>query len=82
MRGLGLLDTLTSLIILYTAFNLSLAIWLLKGFIEELPTEIEESAMIDGCTRLQTLRHISLPLLKPGIFVVAMLCFLFSWNEY
>jgi len=82
IRDLALLDTHTALILVYLVFNLSFVIWILKGFIEELPKEIEESALVDGCTRLGAMRRITIPLIAPGIVVTLTLTFIFSWNEF
>jgi multiple sugar transport system permease protein len=82
MQYFGLLDTQISLILIYTVFNLTFLIWLLEGFMNEIPIQLEESAMIDGCSRLGALTRITLPLITPGLVVAATLCFIFSWNEY
>jgi multiple sugar transport system permease protein len=81
-RTLGLSDTHLGLILLYTAVNLSLAVWLLKGFIDEIPLEYEEAAMIDGYTRFQAFRKVVLPQATTGIAATAIFCLIFSWNEY
>ena len=79
---LRLLDRLMGLVIVYIAFNSPLAIWLLRSFIEELPKEVEEQAMVDGCTRLSAFSKIVVPLLVPGILVTIALTFISSWNEF
>jgi multiple sugar transport system permease protein len=81
-RVLGLNDTHLGMIILYTAVNVSLAVWLLKGFIEEIPAEYEEAAMIDGYSRFQAFRKIVLPQATTGIAATAIFCLIFAWNEY
>jgi multiple sugar transport system permease protein len=81
-RELGLTDTKLGLILLYTAVNVSLAVWLLKGFIDEIPREYEEAAMIDGYTRLQAFRKVVLPQAATGIAATAIFCLIFAWNEY
>jgi multiple sugar transport system permease protein len=81
-RYLNLYDTKTGMILLYTAVNVSLAVWLLKGFIDEIPREYEEAALIDGYTRLQALRKVVLPQAVTGIAATAIFCLIFSWNEY
>ncbi len=81
-RELGLSDTHLGMIILYTAVNLSLAVWLLKGFMDEIPREYEEAAMIDGYTRLQAFRKVVLPQAATGIAATAIFCLIFAWNEY
>jgi multiple sugar transport system permease protein len=82
MRSLRLLDTLPAVIIAHTVFNLPLAIWLMRDFFRELPKEIEEAALIDGCSTFQTFVRVALPLALPGIIAVYILCFIFSWNEF
>jgi multiple sugar transport system permease protein len=81
-RELGLSDTKLGMILLYTAVNVSLAVWLLKGFIDEIPREYEEAAMIDGYTRLQAFYKIVLPQASTGIAATAIFCMIFAWNEY
>jgi multiple sugar transport system permease protein len=81
-RELGLSDTKLGMILLYTAVNVSLAVWLLKGFIDEIPREYEEAAMIDGYTRLQAFRKVILPQAATGIAATAIFCLIFAWNEY
>jgi multiple sugar transport system permease protein len=81
-RQLGLSDTHLGMILLYTAVNLSLAVWLLKGFIDEIPVEYEEAALIDGYTRFQAFRKVVLPQAATGIASTAIFCLIFSWNEY
>ncbi len=81
-RTLGLSDTHLGMILLYTAVNLSLSVWLLKGFIDEIPREYEEAALIDGYTRLQAFRKVVLPQAATGIAATAIFCLIFAWNEY
>ncbi len=81
-RQLGLSDTALGMILLYTAVNLSLAVWLLKGFIDEIPREYEEAALVDGYTRLQAFVKVVLPQMRSGIAATAIFCLIFSWNEY
>ena len=81
-RELGLSDTKLGMILLYSAVNVSLAVWLLKGFIDEIPREYEEAAMIDGYTRLQAFRKVVLPQAVTGIVATAIFCLIFAWNEY
>jgi multiple sugar transport system permease protein len=81
-RELGLYDTHIGMILLYTSFNLSFAVWLLKGFIDEIPKEYEEAALVDGYTRLQAFRKIVLPQATTGIAATTVFSFIFSWNEY
>ena len=81
-RELGLSDTRLGMILLYTAVNVSLAVWLLKGFIDEIPREYEEAALVDGYTRLQAFRKVVLPQAATGVMATAIFCLIFAWNEY
>jgi len=81
-RQVGLSDTHAGMILLYTAVNLSLSVWLLKGFIDEIPREYEEAALIDGYTRFQAFRKVVLPQAATGIASTAIFCLIFAWNEY
>ena len=78
---LGMLDTLSALILTHTAAKLPIAIWLLMGFIQDLPKEIEESALMDGAGTLRILVQIVSPLIAPGIGASAVITFLFTWND-
>jgi len=80
-RGAGLVGTLPGLILAYTTFNLPFAIWILKGFFDNVPYAIEEAAMCDGCNRFQAFQSI-LPLVAPGIGAFLVLCVLFAWNDF
>jgi multiple sugar transport system permease protein len=82
MRDLHLLDTLPALIVTYTAFNLPFVIWLLIGFYEELPAELERAAMIDGCGVWMRFRKIVLPLSAPALVATAILSAVLAWNEF
>jgi multiple sugar transport system permease protein len=81
-RTVGLNDTHIGLIILYTAFNVSFAVWVMKGFIDEIPKEYEEAALVDGYTRIQAFFKIVLPEAMTGIAATAVFCFIAAWNEY
>jgi multiple sugar transport system permease protein len=81
-RYFNLTDSHLTLILLYTAFNVSFAVWVLKGFIDEIPIEYEEAAMVDGYTRFQAFRKIVLPQSITGIAATAVFVFIFAWNEY
>jgi multiple sugar transport system permease protein len=81
-RAVGLNDTHIGLIILYTAFNLSFSVWLMKGFMDEIPKEYEEAALVDGYTRMQAFFKIVLPEATTGIAATAVFCFITAWNEY
>ena len=81
-RKLGLLNTYAALILPYTTFSLPLSIWILTNFFKDIPVEIEEAALIDGCTPLQVLRRVIAPLAAPGVFTCAILVFIYAWNEF
>lgn len=82
LRELRLINTYPGLVLPYLTFAMPLAVWLLVGFFRQLPAELEEAAMVDGATRLQTLRQIVLPIAAPGLAATAILTFLYSWNEF
>ena len=82
MKGAGLTDNILSVTIAHTTVSLPLALWLLSGFFDSYPLEIEESARVDGCSRLQALYKIVVPTSMPGIAVTSLFCFLTSWNEF
>ena len=81
-RRLGIYDTHIGMILLYTVFNLSFSVWLLKGFIDEIPREYEEAALVDGYSRLQAFTKIVLPQALTGIAATTVFCLIFAWNEY
>ncbi len=81
-RAAGLLDTRTGLVIAYCSLILPLSIWIMKGYFEGLPATLEQAARVDGCTRLQAIRKVVLPVARPGIIATAIFCFLVSWNEF
>ena len=81
-RDLDLLDTLQGLILVYAAFNLPFTIWMMKGFIDEVPAEYEEAAMLDGYSRFEAFWRVTMPLLIPGIAATAVFALIFSWNEF
>ena len=81
-RHLELLDTLTGLMLIYLTFNLSLVIWMMRPFYDQLPRSLEEAAWIDGATMWQSFYRIILPLSGPGLAATAILCFLFAWNDF
>ena len=81
-RQLGLNDSHAGLVLLYTVFNLSLSVWLMKGFIDEIPKAFEEAALVDGYTRLQAFWRIIVPQARTGMAVTAVFCLISAWNEY
>jgi multiple sugar transport system permease protein len=80
-KTIGLLNTYYVLFISYLFFNLPFAVWIMKGFFEEIPFDLEQAAMVDGHSRFRVFFKIALPLAKPGIAVIALFSFIFSWNE-
>lgn len=78
----GLLDNVISLIIVYSIMNLPIVTWLVKEFLNDVPIELEEAALVDGCTRWQALLKILLPITVPGISVAFLFSFVFCWNEF
>jgi multiple sugar transport system permease protein len=79
---IGLLDNLISVTVVYLLINLPFIIWVVKGFIDEVPIELDEAARIDGCSSLRTLVRIIVPVISPGIAATAILSIIFSWNEF
>jgi multiple sugar transport system permease protein len=78
----SLLGTYWALIAAHTTFNLPIVIWMMRSFFEDLPIELEEAALVDGCGQFGAFRRIALPLSSPGVAATAVLCLLFSWNEF
>lgn len=81
-RFIGILDTSLILIIVYMSFNIPFAIWMLRGFIEDIPIEIEEAAWLDGCTLTRSLFKLIIPLIGPGVAATAIFIVIQSWNEF
>jgi sorbitol/mannitol transport system permease protein len=81
-RTLGLIDTRLGLILIFTAMNLPLVIWMLRSFFLDLPLEAVEAARLEGATLFQELRHVVLPMALPGLAATALLCLIFTWNEF
>jgi multiple sugar transport system permease protein len=75
-------DTAQGLILLYTAFNLPYVIWMMRGYIGDVPIELEESALVDGCSRWQVLMRVVFPLVRGGLFATAIFTFVFAWNDF
>jgi multiple sugar transport system permease protein len=78
----GWVDTYHGLIILYTAFSLPYVIWMMRGYIEDIPLELEESALVDGCTRWEVLWKVVFPMARSGLFATAVFTFVFAWNDF
>jgi multiple sugar transport system permease protein len=81
-RDLGLLDSRFALIVVYTAIVMPFATWMIKGFVDGIPLETEEAAMVDGATRLQVILRIVLPMAAPGIVTAGIFSFIIAWNEF
>jgi sorbitol/mannitol transport system permease protein len=81
-RNLDILNTRTVLIILYTAVNLPIAVWMLRSFFSEVPRPLVEAAQIDGASLRQQLVHVMLPIVAPGVAATALLVVIFAWNEF
>jgi len=81
-KALRWMDTYQALILIYMTFNLPYAVWMMRGFFLEIPTEIEESALVDGCSPLGAFWRIALPLASPGLIATGVFCFIFSWTEF
>jgi ABC-type glycerol-3-phosphate transport system permease component len=82
MRNLNILDNIYPLIIIYTVYTLPISTWLLKSFFDQIPSELEDAALTDGATRLQTLRRVVIPVAIPGVFTAAILSFILAWNDF
>jgi multiple sugar transport system permease protein len=82
LSALGWLNSYQGIVAAYISLSLPFSIWVLTTFFKELPYEIEEAALVDGCTRLQALRKVVLPLAAPGLFTAAILVFIHAWNEF
>lgn len=82
MRTINLDDTYPGLIVPYVAFSLPLAIWILIGFFDEVPRELDDAALVDGCSRVGVLWRVMLPLVRPGLIVAAIFSAIFIWNEF
>ncbi len=82
MGKLGLIDNILSLILAYSAIFLPFTVWMLRGFIDEIPTELEDSARIDGCSRLGALWRVVLPLVMPGVAATSIFAFMLAWNDF
>lgn len=81
-RDLGLLDTKFALILVNLSFVIPYAVWMIKGFIDAIPLDTEEAAMVDGSTRLQVIKNIVIPMAAPGLITAGIFCFIVAWNEF
>lgn len=82
MRNLDMLNSLLGLTVVYLAFSLPFAIWMLRGFVAAVPREVEEAAYLDGCTWTRMLRSVLLPLVAPGLVATSVFSFIVAWNEF
>jgi len=82
LKTFGLLDNIYPLIIVYLVYTLPITTWLLKNFFEQIPRELEEAALVDGATRLQTLRKVVIPVAVPAVFTAGILAFILAWNDF
>jgi multiple sugar transport system permease protein len=80
--ALGLVDSFAGLILLYVAFSLPYVIWMMRGYIQDIPLELEESAEVDGCSRWQILWRVVFPMARTGLFATAVFTFVFVWNDF
>lgn len=81
-RTMRILDTRILLIITYLIFNVPFTVWMMKGFFDEIPKELEEAAMVDGCSTIKALWKIILPVVQPGLVATSIFCILSAWNEF
>jgi multiple sugar transport system permease protein len=82
LRVIGLLDTRLGLVLVYLAFNLPLATWLMHNYFRQVPVSLEEAALVDGASRARALWHVVIPVSVPGLVATFLFCFLFAWNEF
>jgi N,N'-diacetylchitobiose transport system permease protein len=82
LNSVGQTDQLTGVIVTYLAFVLPFTVWTLRGFVAGVPVDLEEAAMVDGCTRLQAFRRVVFPLVAPGLVATSVYAFIQAWNEY
>jgi multiple sugar transport system permease protein len=80
--NLGLADSYPGLILLYTAFALPYVVWMMRGYLQEVPLELEEAALVDGCSRLEVVWKVVIPTARNGLVATAIFAFIFSWNEF
>ncbi|MEM9204912.1 MAG: carbohydrate ABC transporter permease [Pseudomonadota bacterium] len=80
--SLELVDTYVGLVLLYTAFNLPYVIWMMRGYIQDVPVDLEQSAMVDGLSRWAVILKVVLPMAKGGFFATAVFAFIFAWNDF
>jgi sorbitol/mannitol transport system permease protein len=81
-RDIGMLDNIWTLVILYTAMNLPIAVWMLRSFMSEVPGEVLEAGRVDGANLRQEAGKIMFPMIAPGVAATALICVIFAWNEF
>ena len=81
-RNLGVLDNINALAVIYTVMNLPIAVWMIRSFLLEVPTEVLEAARLDGASLYVEIRRIIFPMIAPGLAATALICFIFAWNEF
>jgi len=81
-RSIGLLDNIFALAFTYLALTVPISIWILWNFVQDLPVELDEAALVDGASRFQILIKVILPLVRPGLAAAAVICLLYTWNEF
>lgn len=81
-RNLNLYDTRTALIVIYLTFNVPFVVWMMNGYFSQVPVDLDEAAMLDGCDRFLALQHVILPLVMPGFLATAVISLIYSWNEF
>jgi sorbitol/mannitol transport system permease protein len=79
---IGMLDNIWTLVILYTAMNLPIAVWMMRSFFQEVPKELLEAAQMDGASLFRSLREVVLPIVSPGMAATSLICVIFAWNEF
>jgi ABC-type glycerol-3-phosphate transport system permease component len=82
LRWAGALNNIYPLIIVYLVYTLPISTWLLRNFFQQIPLELEDAALVDGATRMQTLRRVVIPVAVPGVFTAAILSFILAWNDF
>jgi multiple sugar transport system permease protein len=82
MKAIGLQDSYFGLILPYVAFSLPLIVWIMIGFFDEVPREIDDAALVDGCSHFSVLWHVMLPIVRPGLVTAALFGAIFIWNEF
>lgn len=81
-RNLRMIDNLATLVVMYTAMNLAIAIWLLRSFFDEIPRDVIQAARVDGASLRQELQHVAIPMIFPGLVATLFICIIFAWNEF